>query len=53
MSQDEKSKTTANVPVNQTDSGGTRPAPTNNQEKARPDVQSGDQNAAPSRNTDR
>ncbi len=53
MAQGKQEKTTANVPVKDTDSGGTRPAPATGQTKGRPEVQSGDQNAAPPRNTDR
>ena len=46
-------KTTGNAPVSGTDSGGTRPAPKDGRPAPRPDVQSGDQNDNPVRNTDR
>ncbi|WP_171034100.1 hypothetical protein [Lichenicoccus roseus] len=50
MAEDEK--TTANTPVSGTDPGGTRPAPPKDTPEKQP-VQSGDQNANPSRVTDR
>ena len=53
MSDGEKTRTTANEPVSGNDPGGTRPAPTHDQPKTRPDVQSGDQNTDPKRSTDR
>ena len=46
-------KTTANTPVSATDPGGTHPSPSAGKPVPRPKVESGDENRAPARNTDR